>query len=126
MKNKNNKTVLIGAYVPEHQAEYISLMALQHQIAKSAWLRHQLEKTMDTGPSLTTLIRSIAHTIAEQWDQALRNNIGVYWKTKQDIKNEQQKFMQNQYDHLTKKGVSTQTAEEIVEKAKAIYREKHI
>jgi hypothetical protein len=94
--------VSVGASVPQHFADYLTLFAHKKDISKSSLLRSLIQSLMEEGPSITELIQLVAEQEATEWDRRVNVNAGTENWTADSLPKRLKEFLQERREALKK------------------------
>lgn len=108
----------IGAYVPKHLADQLTLLSLLHGVSKSRLLRKMIADRLDEYGSVDNIVTVLVHRTRAEWQSRLARNRGVTegWMSGDEVKQRLAEFAQEVRRGLRKRNLSLPLVERVVKR----------
>lgn len=119
-------TKLIGAYISQHDADYLSLLAIYKSSTASDLMRQAIQdmikKCIDAGESEDFIIQVMVKRALEEWEYRLQINNGEYgWRDRIDLNMKFEKYQDELKQHLLKRKIPVKFITRIRNKLQSAY-----
>lgn len=94
--DNRNDWQYVGVEMPQQFFDYLTLLALRHNVSKQSIVLEQIKNKIDAGPSKEQLLNSIVNQIKDEWNQSLKKHIGFYkWYARRDKQDRLDEFLRD-------------------------------
>lgn len=110
---------MVGAYVPRHLADQLSLWALYYGTTKTDLIRAMIEERSKKEPSPTEIIEVLKARAWSGWQRQLELNEGKkHWQSNEEIEEQRRSYAKKIINALLRRNLNSPVVNQITEAIK--------